>query len=327
MRSHPSIQPLKRHRQLLAAAATSLAITSSTPAAAATDQAAAQVAASGGWYALAIILAAVLAAWALNHSAPKMRALGILLAAGGCFAVVVWFSQILGTGLLEHPKPNQTPLDSAKPTILWLQAGAALVGGLVLLMAAYRQSSSTETLELDGRNEPGRYGRVSRIVHWTTAFLFLALIPIGIFASMIPTDSVFIRPYNVIHKTLGVAVFALLLFRLFWNRQSKRPALDTSLKPAERKWAHRVHIILYGMMIAIPVTGYMMTSLHGFGTYIFEWEIPPVFVKSQTYVIWGGFHKYLLPYLLYIILGAHILGALKHHFVDKHAGALKRMVG
>ena len=300
---------------------------SATPAAAATDQAAAQVASSGGWYALAIILAAVLAAWALNHRAPKVRAFGTLLAAGGCFAVVAWFSQILGTGLLEHPKPNQTPLDSAKPTILWLQASAALIGGLLLLVAAYRQSRNTETLELEARNEHGRYGRVSRIVHWTTAFLFLALIPIGIFASMIPLDSAFIRPYFVVHKTLGLAVFALLLFRLFWNRQSQRPALDASLKPAERKWAHRVHVILYGMMIAIPVTGYMMTTLHGFGTYIFEWEIPALFTKSKTYVIWGGFHKYLLHYLLYVVLGAHILGALKHHFVDKQADALKRMVG
>lgn len=326
MRSYPSVQPLKGQHQLLAVSASALFIALASPAAAATDQAA-QVATSGGWYSLAILVAAVLTAWAQNHRAPKVRAIGTLLAAGGCFAVVAWFSQALGTGILEHPKPNQTPLDSAKPTLLWLQAGAALIGGLILLLAAYRQSGSTEALELQAQNEPGRYGRVSRIVHWTTAFLFLALIPVGIFASMMPTDSPIIRPYYVVHKTLGVAVFALLLFRLFWNRQSKRPALDASLKPAERKWAHRVHIILYGMMIAIPVTGYMMTSLHGFGTYIFEWEIPALFAKSQTYVIWGGFHKYLLQYLLYIILGAHILGALKHHFIDKHSAALKRMVG
>ena len=279
------------------------------------------------WIALAIIVTSVLTAWFMNYRTSKVRALGTLLAALGCFAVVVWFTNISGTGILENPKPNQTPMDSAKPAILWMQAAVALLAGLMLLIAAYRQSKSDDALELPTANEPDRYGRVSRMIHWTTAILFIALIPMGIFASMIPEGSWFRNDYYVVHKTIGVLVFALLLFRLFWNRKSKRPALDAGLKPAEHKWAHRVHIMLYVMMIAIPVTGYMMTSFHGFPTYFFGLEIQPFWGKSDAYIIWGTFHKYILPYLLYIILGAHILGALKHHFIDKHYGALKRMVG
>lgn len=307
-------------------AAVGLSVTASSSAmAAGTDGQAAYP--SGGWIALAMITTSVLTAWALNYRAPKVRVFGTLLAALGCFAVVIWFSQILGTGVLVHPKPNQTPMDSAKPALLWIQASVAFIAGLMLLFAAYRQQQTAAPLQLGAANEADRYGRVSRIVHWTTAILFIALIPIGIFASMIPTDSWYVRPYYVVHKTIGVTVFALLIFRLVWNQYSKRPALDASLKSAERKWAHRVHIALYVMMIAVPVTGYVMTSQHGFGTYIFDWEIAPILPKSQAYVIWGTFHKYLLPYLLYIILGAHILGVLKHHFIDKHDAALKRMVG
>ena len=48
--------------------------------------------------------------------------------------------------------------------------------------------------------------------------------------------------------------------------------------------------------------------------------------KSQAYIVWGLFHKYVLQYLVYIILGAHIAGALKHQFIDKHSNAFKRMV-
>ncbi len=326
MHTQRSEKPPKSRLQLLSWALMPLAVTAGSPALAAVAQNPTPIP-SGGWFALAIILASILTAWALNYSAPKVRVFGTVLAALGCFAVVIWFSQILGTGILEHPKPNQTPMDSAKPALLWMQASVAFIAGSMLLMAAYRQSKSSEVLEIGAKNEPERYGRVSRIVHWTTAILFIALIPIGIFASMIPTDSWFVRPYYVVHKTIGVTVFVLLVFRLLWNRHSKRPELDASLKPAERKWAHRVHITLYVMMLAVPITGYVMTSMHGFGTYIFEWEIPPILPKSQAYIIWGTFHKYLLPYLLYIILGAHILGALKHHFIDKHDGALKRMVG
>ena len=58
----------------------------------------------------------------------------------------------------------------------------------------------------------------------------------------------------------------------------------------------------------------------------FFWELPPLWEQSNVYQIWGGFHKYLLPYIVYIILGAHVLGALKHQFIDKHDSAFKRIV-
>lgn len=279
------------------------------------------------WIALAIIVTSILTAWFMNYRVPKVRAMGTLLAALGCFAVVLWFAGILGTGIFENPQPNQTPMDSAKPALLWIQAAVALTGGLMLLRAALQQSRSTEPLELASENEPDRYGFVSRMLHWTIAILFLSLIPMGMFASMIPEGTWFRNQYYVVHKTIGVLVFALVLVRLFWNRRSRRPELDASLKPQERKWAHRVHIMLYVIMIALPVTGYVMTSFHGFPTYFFSLEIQPFWGKSDAYIIWGTFHKYILPYILYIVLGAHILGAMKHHFIDKHEGALKRMVG
>jgi len=283
--------------------------------------------AGAGWIALAIIAASVLIAWAMNARAAKVRALGTGLAALVCFAVVIWFALALGTGVVEHPKPNQTPMDSAKPTILWVQAGVALTAGVILLLVALRQFRNTETLTLGLANEPERYGRVSRALHWITAILFIALIPMGIFGSMVPPNAWFVSHYVVVHKTIGTLVLVLLAARLLWNWLSKRPELDGTLKPVERKWAHRVHIALYVLMIAVPITGYVMTSLHGYGTYLFAWEIPPFLPESDTYIYWGLFHKYLLPYLIYIVLGAHVLGTLKHQLIDKHTGALKRMLG
>jgi cytochrome b561 len=279
------------------------------------------------WIALAIVVVSILTAWLMNTRAPKVRAFGTLLAALGCFAVVAWFVGAIETGVLEGPKPNQTPMDSAKPALLWAQAGAAMLAGLMLLWASAKQFVSAEELVLPMENETDRFGFTSRMIHWTMAILFLSLIPIGMFASMIPEDAWFRNHYYVVHKTIGVLIFVLLLMRLFWNSRSKRPELDASLKPAERKWAHRVHILLYVLLLAMPVTGYVMTSYHGYPTFFFAWELQPLWGESDAYIIWGTFHKYILPYLLYIILGAHILGALKHHFIDRHTTALKRMVG
>ena len=278
------------------------------------------------WDALAIVVSSMLTAWAISFSVPAVRVFGTLLAASGCLAVAAWFFLfVINSGVLENPKPNQTPMDSAKPALLWIQAIIALLAGLFLLLVARRQSRSKDIRILAAANNEQSYGRVSRLLHWTTAGLFLALIPMGIFASIIPEGTEYRNAYYVVHKTIGVTAFLLLLIRLFWNRLSRRPALDGSLAPRERKLAGAVHNLLYLMMIALPVTGFVMTSLHGYPTYFFAWELAPLWPQNDAYIIWGAMHKYLLPYLIYMILGAHILGALKHQFIDKHHSAFKRM--
>ena len=281
----------------------------------------------GAWVSMGIVFLSVLTSWALNYSASRVRVFGTILAAVGCLLIAAWFFLfIINSGILENPKPNQTPLDSAKPSLLWIQSITALLTGLFLLYIASRQSKNTSVLALTAKNESNRYGKVSRMLHWTIAILFISLIPMGIFASMIPEDTEYRNAYYVVHKTIGVTVFLLVIVRLIWNRLSRRPSLDSALTSREEKLAHRAHNTLYFMMLAIPFTGFMMTSYHGYETYFFFWEMQPLWEQSEIYQVWGGFHKYLLPYLLYIVLGAHILGALKHQFIDKHANAFKRMV-
>jgi cytochrome b561 len=281
----------------------------------------------GAWVSMGIVFLSVLTSWALNYSASRVRVFGTILAALGCLLLAAWFFFfIINSGILENPKPNQTPLDSAKPSLLWIQSITALLTGLFLLYVASRQRKNTSVLALTAKNESNRYGKVSRMLHWTIAILFISLIPMGIFASMIPEDTEYRNAYYVVHKTIGVTVFLLVIVRLIWNRLSRRPSLDNALTSREEKLAHRAHNTLYFMMLAIPITGFMMTSYHGYETYFFFWEMQPLWEQSEIYQVWGGFHKYLLPYLLYIVLGAHILGALKHQFIDKHANAFKRMV-
>ena len=281
------------------------------------------------WTALAIVLSSLVIAGCLNYSAPRVRAIGSVLAGLACFAVALWFFHfVVASGFLENPKPNQTPLDSAKPSLLWLQGSIAAIAGLYLLAMAYRQGLNTQSLQLTAGNETGRYGWVSRMLHWTIAILFLALIPMGIFSSIIPENTPYRTAYYVVHKTVGVVVFVLVLIRLGWNFISPRPTLDTELTTKERKMAHGVHLLLYLMMIALPLTGFVMTSYHGYPTFFFAWELAPLWAPSdEATIIWGSLHKYLLPYLLYIILGAHVLGALKHRYIDKHSSAFKRIVG
>jgi cytochrome b561 len=279
--------------------------------------------------ALVILVSAMIVAGLLNAKAAKARALGTATAAILCAAVAGWFFLfVMTTGILENPKPNQTPLDSAKPALLLGQALIAAVAAAWLALVAYRQQRDSKVLLLGRENEADRYGQVSRFLHWTIAILFIALIPMGIFASIIPEGTSFRNAYYVVHKTIGVVVIGLVFVRLVWNRLSPRPALDAALKPTERKLAKFAHGALYVAMVAVPITGFVMTSFHGYPTFFFAWEFGPVWASSDSATIaWGSFHKYLLPTLVYLILGAHIAGALKHRFIDGHKQAFRRIVG
>jgi len=77
----------------------------------------------GSWVATSFVLISILISWAMNYSNPRIRVFGTFLAALGCLSVSIWFfSFVLSSGILENPKPNQTPMDSAKPAFLWIQA-------------------------------------------------------------------------------------------------------------------------------------------------------------------------------------------------------------
>ena len=114
----------------------------------------------------------------LELRASRVRVFGTILAAVGCLLIAAWFFLfIINSGILENPKPNQTPLDSAKPSLLWIQSITALLTGLFLLYIASRQSKNTSVLALTAKNESNRYGKVSRMLHWTIAILFISLFP------------------------------------------------------------------------------------------------------------------------------------------------------
>ena len=191
-----------------------------------------------------------------------------------------------------------------------MQSVAALLTGLFLLFIARKQSAANNELILTAENEPNRYGRVSRLLHWTIAILFISLIPMGIFASMIPEDTDYRKAYYVVHKTIGVTVFLLVLARLVWNRVSKRPALDSSITPIERKLAHGAHYTLYFMMLAIPITGFMMTSYHGKSTYFFFLGVGAFMGAKRSLSIMGRFSQISIALSrLYCFGRAHIRGS------------------
>lgn len=280
------------------------------------------------WIALGIMFLSALVAWSINHERAGPRKAGVILAGLACLGVSGWFAAILASDIMSNPKPPIIALSRANPAVLWLQAAVSVAAGLLLVRAGLRMKATADEVKLPFGNEPYRYGRVSRYLHWTTAILILVLMPMGVFASMIPETVWYRQGYYVTHKTLGLLVLILLLVRMGWNLQTVRTKPDPSLRRWEGRLAQAVHRLLYLLMVAFPITGIAMSTYGGKALYLFAWDIGPLWGKDlQAVAPWAFAHKFLLPYLAYLVIGTHVLGVVKHLFIDRKHDAIKRMVG
>ncbi len=268
-----------------------------------------------------LIVLAFLTAYFLSQ--PKWRNAGAKLAS--LTLLVVGLALLFESFLGYQTRPAVIPyLDDMKPLLILLQGVVAFICGAWLFKK--KQAVTSETLP--AKNQQQVYGTWSRYLHWSIAIIFLELIPMGIYMSMIPDDAWYRHTYFVVHKTLGFTLLLLVVLRIVWNYVNPRPALSTSLKPWEKQSAQIVHGLLYFILLALPLSGYLMSSFADKPMALFAWDIPSMLVPDDNLKrLFGFLHKIFLPYFCYLILGLHIVGALKHQLIDKHEYALKRMTG
>lgn len=129
--------------------------------------------------------------------------------------------------------------------------------------------------------------------------------------------------YFNLHKSVGLTLFALILFRIFWRFTHRPPALLNSLKSWERKFATTAHHSLYLLMVLTPLAGIIMSIGSKYGIKWFGIKFLPGIDNPELRELFHEFHKIFGLFIL-MILFFHIIGALKHTFIDKD-GTLKRM--
>jgi len=168
------------------------------------------------------------------------------------------------------------------------------------------------------------YTPVAKGLHWLMAVMILGLLALGIYMSDLPLSPQKLTLYSW-HKWFGVTVFLLVWLRLAWRVTHRPPALPETLSAPMRLAAHAGHAVLYALMIAIPVTGWLMSSAKGFQTVWFGvLPIPDLLGRDRELGdLLQQVHK-LLNLLLMLTLAGHVLAALWHHFVLKD-DTLRRM--
>lgn len=171
---------------------------------------------------------------------------------------------------------------------------------------------------------PERYGRVAVLLHWVIALLILAAFPLGLYMVDLPFSPAKLKYFSW-HKWLGVTVFGLAAARLLWRATHRPPAP----LPGQPRWqlaaAHAVHGLLYALMLAIPLTGWLYSSAAGVPTvYLGLWQLPDLLAKDAGLKATLEIVHQSLAYALAALVLLHAAAAIKHAVVDRD-GTLARM--
>ena len=100
------------------------------------------------------------------------------------------------------------------------------------------------------------YTTTAKALHWSIAVLILGLLGLGFYMTGLPLSPRKLQLYSW-HKWAGVSVFLLAVVRLAWRATHRPPALPQHMGPLERLAAHAGHHLLYVLMFAIPLAGWL----------------------------------------------------------------------
>ena len=161
------------------------------------------------------------------------------------------------------------------------------------------------------------YTPVAKALHWLMAILLFGLLALGFIMADLPLSPRKLQLYSW-HKWAGVTVFLLVLVRLAWRVTHRPPPLPEHMPRVMQLAAHAGHALLYGLMIAIPLSGWLMSSAKGFQTVWFGvLPIPDLVNKNQELGNLLQIVHLSLNLLFVVVIVGHIGAALKHHFIDR----------
>ena len=170
-----------------------------------------------------------------------------------------------------------------------------------------------------------RYTRTAVALHWLAAILIFAAFPLGLIMSDLPLSPLKLKLISY-HKWLGVSVFLLAAARLAWRATHTPPPLPDVMPAWQRRAASGLHFLLYLLLFAIPLSGWLMSSAKGFQTVYFGvLPLPDLIGKDKALGDALQEVHEMLNYGLLALVSAHVAAALKHQFIDRN-GILARML-
>lgn len=170
-----------------------------------------------------------------------------------------------------------------------------------------------------------RYTRTAVFLHWLMALGLMGTFSLGFYMEGLPLSPDKLKLYSW-HKWAGMLLLALVVVRLAWRLSHPAPRLPQTMGASARLAAHAGHWLLYALMLAIPASGWLMSSAHGFSVVWFGVLPLPDLVPRNAALgeVLNAVHV-VLNYVLLAAVAGHIAAALHHHFIQKDS-VLARMM-
>jgi len=162
-----------------------------------------------------------------------------------------------------------------------------------------------------------RYGGVAIGLHWLIAVAIIGSFSVGLYMADLPLSPLKLKLYSW-HKWAGVTIFLFVVLRLGWRLFHRPPEMPTGMAAWQRKAAEATHVLLYLLMFAVPLTGWLMSSAKGFQTVWFGvLPLPDLLDKNKELGDLLQQVHLLFNFSMAALVVAHLGAALKHHFIDR----------
>ena len=159
------------------------------------------------------------------------------------------------------------------------------------------------------------YNAVAQILHWLIVVLLVVQFTVAWSMPDVHRDT---KPVDLIawHLSVGVFILLVMLFRLAWRAATAVPPAPIDLKPLLRLLARVTHFLLYGILIVLPLLGWINASSRGWDVRLFGTiPLPPLAPSGSSWGHQMGDLHMTLALVLLAVVGLHVLGALYHQFV------------
>jgi cytochrome b561 len=162
-----------------------------------------------------------------------------------------------------------------------------------------------------------QYGTTAKIFHWLIVALLLAQYLIGWLMPDLHRD---MKPGAAMtfHVSIGMTILILIVVRLVW-RLTHPVAPESSLAPWQRLTSEAVHWLLYALVLATTITGWLFASFRGWSMSFFFLVPMPMLASDNPAAgkAIDGLHQ-AMEWSLLVVIGLHVAAALVHIFVYRN---------
>lgn len=175
------------------------------------------------------------------------------------------------------------------------------------------------------KSEVKNYNPIARSVHWISAVVVIGMFAVGLWMVDLSYYSEWYRTAPHWHKSIGILLAGLTIFRFIWKFVTASPKVEGSA--FEKAGAKLVHLAMYIALAILFISGYLISTEDGRGIDVFNWfTVPGAGALFENQADTAGLIHFYAAWALILMAGAHALAALKHHFINKD-NTLRKMIG